>query len=67
MGFGPDEMTAHGFRASASTMLNERGLPPDVIEAALAHQDQDAVRRVYNRARYWNERVALRAVQFLML
>ena len=52
-------MTAHGFRASASTMLNERGFPPDVIEAALAHQDQDAVRRVYNRARYWKERVTL--------
>jgi integrase len=35
MGFGQDEMTAHGFRATASTILNERGINPDVIEAAL--------------------------------
>jgi integrase len=40
MGFGPDEMTAHGFRASASTILNEREFNPDVIEAALAHQHE---------------------------
>ena len=36
MGFGPDDMTAHGFRATASTILNEREFNPDVIEAALA-------------------------------
>ena len=59
MGFGPDEMTAHGFRATASTMLNEREFNPDVIEAALAHQHENEIRRVYNRAAYWKERVAM--------
>lgn len=59
MGYAKEEMCAHGFRASASTILNERGFNPDVIEAALAHQDRDDVRRAYNRARYWNERVKL--------
>lgn len=59
MGYAQDEMVAHGFRSSASTILNERGLNPDVIEAALAHQDEDDVRRAYNRATYLNERVKL--------
>lgn len=58
-GFGPDEMTAHGFRATASTILNERGIRPDVIEAMLGHQNENAVRRAYNRASYWPERVVL--------
>ena len=49
MGFGKDEVTAHGFRASASTILNERGFEPHVIEAALGHRDDNAVRRAYNR------------------
>lgn len=50
MGFGQDEMSAHGFRPSASTMLNESGqFAPDAIEAALAHQDTNAVRRAYAR------------------
>ena len=59
MGFGPDEMTAHGFRATASTILNEREFNPDVIEAALAHQHENEIRRVYNRAAYWKERVTM--------
>jgi len=59
MGYTKEEVTAHGFRASASTILNERGFNPDVIEAALGHQDEDEVRRAYNRAKYWPERVAL--------
>lgn len=59
LGFSADEMTAHGFRATASTILNERGFDPDVIEAALAHQQQNAVRRAYNRAAYWPERVRM--------
>ncbi len=45
MGYANDEMTAHGFRAAASTILNERGFNPDVIEAALAHQDENEIRR----------------------
>ena len=59
MGFGQDEMTAHGFRSTASTILNERGFNPDVIEAALAHQQEDPIRRAYNRATHWRERVDL--------
>ena len=59
MGYGPDDMTPHGFRATASTMLNEREFNPDVIEAALAHQHANEIRRVYNRAAYWKERVAM--------
>lgn len=59
MGYAKDEVTAHGFRSSASTILNERGYSPDVIEAALAHQDEDEVRRAYNRATYLPERIKL--------
>lgn len=60
MGYRKDEMTAHGFRSSASTILNEyRVADADVIEAALAHQEEDDVRRAYNRALYWKERTAL--------
>ena len=59
MGYAKDEMTSHGFRATASTILNERGFNPDVIEAALAHQDKNVIRRAYNRATYWPERVKL--------
>ncbi|WP_416193593.1 tyrosine-type recombinase/integrase [Nitrobacter sp. TKz-YC01] len=59
MGYAKEEATAHGFRSSASTILNERGFNPDVIEAALAHQDEDDVRRAYNRARYLQERTKL--------
>lgn len=59
MGYSKHEMTAHGFRSAASTILNERGFNPDVIEAALAHQDENETRRIYNRARYWPERIRL--------
>jgi len=59
MGFEKHEVTSHGFRATASTILNERGFNPDVIEAALGHQDKNAIRRAYNRATYWPERVKL--------
>ena len=59
MGYTKEEMMAHGFRATASTILNERGFNPDVIEAALAHQDANQIRRVYNRSTYLLERVKL--------
>lgn len=49
-------MTAHGFRAMASTLLNERGHRHDVIEAQLAHAGYDKIRAVYNRAEYMEER-----------
>lgn len=59
MGYGKDEVTAHGFRVTASTILNARGNDADVIEAVLAHQDKNAIRRAYNRATYWDQRVRL--------
>jgi integrase len=59
MGYSKDEATAHGFRTSASTILNERGYNADVIEAALAHEEEDEVRGAYNRATYLRERVTL--------
>ncbi|TBD03068.1 DUF4102 domain-containing protein [Rhizobium leguminosarum] len=60
MGVGEDEHTAHGFRSSASSILNESSeFSPDAIEAQLAHLDTREVRRVYNRATYWNERVKM--------
>lgn len=59
MGFSQEEMTSHGFRSTASTILNERGVRPDVIEAMLGHQNENVVRRAYNRASYWPERVEL--------
>ncbi len=60
MGFGKEEITAHGLRSTASTFLNESGKwHPDAIERALAHGDSNAVRGVYNRGNYWNERVRM--------
>lgn len=59
MGYGKDEVTAHGCRVTASSILNARGHNPDVIEAVLAHQDPNAIRRTYNRATYWDQRVKL--------
>lgn len=58
MGFTKEEMTSHGFRATASTLLNESGRwNPDAIEAELGHVGADEVRRAYHRAAYWEERV----------
>ncbi len=60
MGYTQEQMTAHGFRATASTLLNESGkFSPDAIERALAHQDADEVRRAYARGAHWEERVAM--------
>jgi integrase len=59
IGYSKEEVCAHGFRSSASTILNERGFDQNVIETALAHQDEDAVRAVYNRAKYWPQRIKL--------
>ena len=60
LGFKQDEMTAHGFRSAASSVLNESGLwNPDAIERQLAHVEPDAVRRAYARADYWDERVSV--------
>nr|WP_245396623.1 tyrosine-type recombinase/integrase [Jiella sonneratiae] len=59
LGYGSGIHTAHGFRSSASTILNERGWRYDVIEASLAHVDPNAVRRAYNRAAYLKERAEM--------
>lgn len=59
MGYPKDKMCAHGFRTAASTILNDRGYNPDWIEATLAHQDKDPVRRAYNRGTYLSQRVQL--------
>lgn len=60
MGFGHDDVTGHGFRSTASTLLNESGKwHPDAIERALAHGDSDAIRGIYNRGNYWDERVLM--------
>jgi integrase len=59
MGYTKEEVTAHGFRATASTILNTRGFDPEVIEASLAHQDKNSIRRTYNRATYFDHRITL--------
>lgn len=50
------QATVHGFRAMASTALNEMGFRPDVIERQLSHEDKNVVRAAYNRAEYMEER-----------
>jgi integrase len=60
LGYTGDEMTSHGFRATASSMLNESGKwNADAIEAQLAHLEGNAVRRAYARAEFWDERVKM--------
>ncbi|MFN1680293.1 tyrosine-type recombinase/integrase [Acinetobacter baumannii] len=49
-------MVFHDMRYIASTILNEKSFPPDVIEAALAHIDTNKVRRAYNRSQYLEQR-----------
>ncbi len=56
LGYTKEQMCLHGFRAMASTRLNEMGFRADVIEAQLAHKEPDAVRLAYNRAEYTEER-----------
>lgn len=67
MGYTSDEVTAHGFRATASTLLNEALDPKtktplwsaDAIERALAHGIDDKVRGAYHRGQHWEERVRM--------
>lgn len=60
LGFGSKEMTSHGFRATASTLLNESGKwAEDAIERQLAHIDKNGVRRAYARGAFWDERVRM--------
>jgi integrase len=60
MGYANDEMTAHGFRATARTLAAERlGIAPEVIEAQLAHAVPDALGRAYNRTQFMEQRQQL--------
>jgi len=60
LGYSKDEATAHGFRAMASTLLNESGMwSADAIERQLAHQEGNDVRRAYARGEHWDERVRM--------
>lgn len=56
MGYAKDEMTGHGFRSLASTLLNEQGWSPDLIELQLAHAERNRVRAAYNRSVRLSER-----------
>jgi len=55
MGF-EGRLVSHGMRSMASTILNEQGWDPELIEVALAHVDKDEVRSAYNRADYVERR-----------
>jgi len=60
MGYGVGEVTPHGLRTTASTLLNESGRwSADAIERSLAHADANSIRGTYNRGGYWTERVAM--------
>ena len=56
MGYSGEDMTGHGFRSMASTLLNEQGWNRDAIERQLAHGERDAVRAAYNYAQHLPER-----------
>lgn len=56
MGYTASQMTAHGFRSMASTLLNEQGVHPDLIELQLAHKERNETRGAYNRAERLQER-----------
>jgi len=56
LGYSKEEMTGHGFRSMASTLLNEQGWNRDAIERQLAHAERSGVRAAYNYAEYLPER-----------
>ncbi len=57
--YGKDFMTSHGFRHTASTLLNEKGYNSDVIELQMAHMSKDRIRATYNKAQWMDKRVAM--------
>ena len=59
LGYERDEVSVHGFRSTASTLLNGMGWNPDVIEAQLAHKEQDRIRAAYNRNDYFEQRMKM--------
>ncbi len=56
LGYSKEQMTGHGFRSMASTLLNEQGWHRDAIERQLAHAERDEVRAAYNKAEHLDER-----------
>lgn len=56
LGYTSEEQTGHGFRSMASTLLNEKGWHPDLIELQLAHIERNKSRRAYNKAQRLPER-----------
>jgi integrase len=56
LGYSNTQMTGHGFRSMASTLLNEQGWHPDAIERQLAHQEPNEIRAAYNYAKHLPER-----------
>ena len=57
--YGTGFMTSHGFRHTASTLLNEMGYDPDAIELQLAHVNQDRIRATYNKAQWMDKRIQM--------
>ena len=56
MGYAKDEMSGHGFRAMASTILHEQGWASDVVERQLAHAERNSIKAAYNHAQHLPER-----------
>jgi len=56
MGYAKEEMSGHGFRAMASTVLHEQGWPSDIIERQLAHAERNSIKAAYNHAQHLLER-----------
>ena len=56
LGYSKEQMTVHGFRAMASTILHEQGFLSDVIERQLAHAERNKIKAAYNRAEHLPER-----------
>ena len=57
--YGKESMTSHGFRHTASTLLNEKGYDPDVIELQMAHINKDRIRATYNKAQLMDQRIKM--------
>ena len=56
MGYTKEEMSGHGFRAMASTVLHEQSWPSDIIERQLAHAERNSIKAAYNHAQHLPER-----------
>jgi len=56
LGYAKEEMSGHGFRAMASTVLHEQGWPSDIIERQLAHAERNSIKAAYNHAQHLPER-----------